>query len=190
MAIIEQVFEPQLSDIIYIIGAAVFTTLVSEAFSWLTMYRTSEYKDLVADIKGLQKKIDKLRELEFTPGGGASKGNKKKAHEDSLKELTQKMMSFKMKSTFLIAFFMIMFMRFMSNQFSGIVVAKLPFTPFGMIQGMTHRNLPGSDFTECAMIFIYVLSNVCIRPIIVKVLGFEPPRGMNKNSMFGPMAGQ
>jgi hypothetical protein len=56
------------------------------------------------------------------------------------------------------------------------VVAKLPFEPFSLMRGMTHRNIIGNDWTDCSMIFIYVLSNVSLRPIIQKVLGLGGPR--------------
>ena len=82
---------------------------------------------------------------------------------------------------------MILFMSFLSNQFQGVVVAKLPFEPFGFVQGITHRNLPGNDTTDCSMIFMYILTNLMIRPIMQKILGFDGPRGTQQNSMF-PMA--
>ena len=73
---------------------------------------------------------------------------------------------------------MIIFMSFLSNTYSGVVVAKLPFDPFGFMRGMTHWNVIGVDYTDCSMIFIYILSNVGIKPIITKILGFDPQSGM------------
>lgn len=127
----------------------------------------------------------------FTPGGN-NKTNQQKLEllEEEMKKFNQQMMSYKFKSTFFVGFFMIIFMSFLSNIYSGVVVARLPFEPFSLIRGVTHRNLPGSDFTECSMIFIYILCNVCIRPLIVKILGFEPPRGLGSQSPFGQMPGQ
>ena len=55
-------------------------------------------------------------------------------------------------------------------------MAKLPFQPLGFMQGITHRNLEGTDITDCSMIFVYILSNISIRPIVTKVLGFGGPR--------------
>ena len=69
-------------------------------------------------------------------------------------------------------------MSFLSNAYQGVVVARLPFEPVLFIKSVTHRNIPGTDYTECSMIFIYILCNIVIRPILQKVLGFDGPRGL------------
>jgi calcium load-activated calcium channel len=71
-----------------------------------------------------------------------------------------------MTGTFFVALFMMVFMSMLSTAYQGIVVAKLPFHPVGFIQGITHRNLDGDDITDCSMIFVYILSNISLRPII------------------------
>lgn len=39
--------------------------------------------------------------------------------------------------------------------------------------------------TDCSMIFVYILSNISLRPIITKVLGFGGPRmPMDQNPFF------
>ena len=38
--------------------------------------------------------------------------------------------------------------------------------------------------TDCAMIFIYVLSGICIRPNIQKLFGHAPPR--SAGGLFAP----
>ena len=91
-----------------------------------------------------------------------------------------------MTSTFFVALFMIIFMSLLSSAYQGVVVAKLPFEPFFLIKSLTHRNIPGSDFTECSMIFVYILSNVSLRPIIQKLLGFSGPRTSMQQTSFFP----
>ncbi|KAK9305406.1 hypothetical protein QLX08_003539 [Tetragonisca angustula] len=68
------------------------------------------------------------------------------------------------------------------------VVARLPFVPLGWIQGLSHRNLPGDDYTECSFIFLYILCTMSIRQNIQKMLGFAPSRTASKQSgsIFGP----
>jgi uncharacterized membrane protein (DUF106 family) len=66
----------------------------------------------------------------------------------------------------------------------GVVVAKLPFEPFSLMRNITHRNIPGSDYTECSMIFIYILCNVVFRPVIQKILGFSGPRAISAQQAF------
>lgn len=93
-----------------------------------------------------------------------------------------------MTGTFFVAIFMMIFMSMLSSAYSGIVVAKLPFSPVSFVQGITHRNLEGTDYTDCSMIFVYILSNISLRPIIQKLLGFSGPRiSMQQQGMFAGM---
>lgn len=49
--------------------------------------------------------------------------------------------------------------------FDGRVVAKLPFVPLSYIQGLSHRNLLGEDYTDCSFIFLYILCTMSIRQV-------------------------
>jgi hypothetical protein len=60
------------------------------------------------------------------------------------------------------------------------VVGKLPFEPFGLLSSVSHRGILSSDKTDCSFIFLYILSNVFLRPIIQKVMGFAPPRSSSQ----------
>jgi hypothetical protein len=70
--------------------------------------------------------------------------------------------------------------------FDGKVVARLPFVPISWIQGLSHRNLQGSDFTECSFIFLYILCTMSIRQNVQKLLGFSPSRAASKQGLFAP----
>lgn len=76
--------------------------------------------------------------------------------------------------------------------FDGRVVARLPFLPISWIQGLSHRNLPGDDYSECSFIFLYILCTMSIRQNIQKMLGFAPSRAASKQGggLFGPTPGQ
>lgn len=50
-------------------------------------------------------------------------------------------------------------------RFDGRVVAKLPFIPLSYIQGLSHRNLLGEDYTDCSFIFLYILCTMSIRQV-------------------------
>ena len=51
------------------------------------------------------------------------------------------------------------------DRFEGRVVAKLPFVPIGLFQGLSHRGLTGDDYTECSFIFLYILCTMSIRQV-------------------------
>eukprot|EP01112_Ceratiomyxa_fruticulosa_P016260 TRINITY_DN4885_c0_g1_i3.p1 TRINITY_DN4885_c0_g1~~TRINITY_DN4885_c0_g1_i3.p1 ORF type:complete len:211 (-),score=55.62 TRINITY_DN4885_c0_g1_i3:148-780(-) len=96
--------------------------------------------------------------------------------EDQLKEANRDLSMSKMKSTFVVGFAMISLVGFLNSYFDGIVVARLPFEPIGFLQGLSHRNLPGNDYLDCSMIFIYVLCSIGIRGNLQKLLGIQQPQ--------------
>ena len=123
-------------------------------------------------IKGQSKHLDK----------------KVKQQENELKYKSFDMMKTKMISMFIIGLFTVFFISLFSGLFQGIVVAKLPFVPFRLISGMSHRGILSNDLTDCSFIFLYVLCNVSFRPIIQKLLGFAPPRNTNQTpGMWNPL---
>jgi len=71
--------------------------------------------------------------------------------------------------------------------FDGRIVAKIPFQPISFIVGISHRNLPGTDYTDCSFIFLYILCTMAIRQNVQKILGFSPSRAVAKQGggMFG-----
>ena len=60
------------------------------------------------------------------------------------------------------------------NKYDGQAVARLPFEPFSFVRHLSHRNLPGSDFCECSVVFFYMLCSLCLRPNLQRALGFAP----------------
>ena len=63
-----------------------------------------------------------------------------------------------------------------SSYYSGIVVAKLPFEPWNIVKGMSHRGLTGADTHDVSAIFIYILFQMLLRGIPGKIMGVEGPR--------------
>lgn len=63
--------------------------------------------------------------------------------EAQLKSLNQQMTFDSLKSNLLIGFIMIGVINTIGTYFQGNVVAILPFEPFSLLRGMTHRNIAG-----------------------------------------------
>ena len=55
--------------------------------------------------------------------------------------------------------------------FTPIKVATLPFEPFSFFRKVTHRNLPGEDFRECSIFFLYILIRMACKPIVARLFG-------------------
>lgn len=107
-----------------------------------------------------------------------AKGHEKKIAqtEAQLKSLSQQMTFGALKSHLLIGALMIGAINAIGTHFQGAVIAVLPFEPFSLLRGMTHRNLPGDDFTEAAYLPIYIICTFLLRANIKRLFGFEPPK--------------
>eukprot|EP00742_Colponemidia_sp_Colp-10_P002655 GILJ01002838.1.p1 GENE.GILJ01002838.1~~GILJ01002838.1.p1 ORF type:complete len:211 (-),score=39.13 GILJ01002838.1:47-625(-) len=186
---VEEVIQQAISrsDIFTVLGVALFSAVFSEAISWLLIYRTEDYQRLKRKIDQLSKKVEKQKDTSVEFSKQKQKDKKIAASEDQLKSLNRDMSMVRMKSTFVIGFTMIAILGAMSTAFEGTRVAKIPFTPFGLVQNLSHRGLTGTDYTDCSMIFLYLTASFAMRNNLQKFLGFTPPKG-SQTSMFAPPA--
>lgn len=137
--------------------------------------------------------MEKKKEV-ITEGAGKQQKKKLEREEEKLKNHNRDLSLVKMKSTFAIGITFMALLSAFNTLFAGRVVAKLPFIPIGIVQGLSHRNLTGEDLTDCSFIFLYILCTMSIRQNVQKILGFAPSRAASKqsaNSIFGgPMGGK
>merc|ERR1712126_686738 len=112
-----------------------------------------------------------------------SKKRKIEQDEEKLKNSNRDLTMVKMKSMLAIGFAFTALLGMFNSIFDGRVVAKLPFTPISWVQGLSHRNLPGDDYTDCSFIFLYILCTMSIRQNIQKLLGFAPSRAASKQNV-------
>ncbi|XP_054158061.1 calcium load-activated calcium channel-like [Oppia nitens] len=176
------------TDGVLIVFISIFTALLGEGLTWLMVYRTDKYKRLKAEVERQCKRLEKKKE---TIGETNDKQMKKKLEreEEKLKNHNRDLSLVKMKSMFAIGFAFTALLSMFNSIFDGRIVAKLPFVPISLIQGLSHRNLSGDDYTDCSFIFLYILCTMSIRQNIQKLLGFSPSRAASKQSgnIFAPM---
>ncbi|XP_076309940.1 calcium load-activated calcium channel isoform X1 [Tachypleus tridentatus] len=174
-------------DSVLILIISVCTAFLGEGLTWLMVYRTEKYQKLKAEVERQSKRLEKKKE---THGDTGDRQQKKKIEreEEKLKNNNRDLSLVKMKSMFAIGFAFTALLSTFNSIFDGRVVAKLPFVPISWIQGLSHRNLPGEDYTDCSFIFLYILCTMSIRQNIQKLLGFAPSRTASKQSgtLFSP----
>jgi len=175
-------------DGLTIIFISVASAVLAEGINWLLIYRTEDYKRLKKAIDLLAKKLDKKKETIPTIGKQKSKDKRVALLDEQLKAKNKDMSMVKFKSMFFVMLTLLGVFGLLTNMFDGVVVAKLPFTPFPLIRSMTHRNLPGSDETDCSMTFLYVLCSFSVRSNVQRIFGFAPTRGVAAaaGSLFSP----
>ena len=155
--------------VLQVLGISLLATCLLEFLNWYLVYRKEDYIELNNRVKALSKKFDRLQE-EAT---GKNSEKKKNIVERQLKESQQALSMKKFKSTFIIGIFMLFTISQLNKYFAGVPVAKLPFVPFRLISGITHRGLEGDDLTDCSFTFMYILGGMFFRTIIQKLCGFE-----------------
>ena len=165
-------------DGLKIILLAISTNLFAEFLTWMFIYRTKKYKENKKQMDILNKKLEINKES--VKGHSKQLDKKIKLQENELKLLGFEMMKIKFISMVIIGLFTFFFISLFNGLFQGIVVAKIPFIPFKLLRGLSHRGILSNDYTDCSFIFLYVLCNISFRPIIQKMLGFAPPRSSNK----------
>ena len=72
---------------------------------------------------------------------------------------------------------------FLAAVYDSFPVAKLPFEPFVFMTRITHRGLPGKDYSECSFAFIVAICGLAIKPNIKKLLALAPAKSIS-NSTF------
>ncbi|TGZ44641.1 hypothetical protein CRM22_011205 [Opisthorchis felineus] len=170
-----------IQDTLSIICISYFTAFLGEGLTWLFVYRTEKYQKLKAEVDKQSKRLERQRDAsELSIDRTAKKRLEKQ--EERLKNINRELSMVKMKSVFAVGIIFTSLFSMFNNMFDGRVVTKLPFVPMSWLRGLSHRNLPGDDFTDGSFIFIYILCTMSIRQNVQKMLGFAPSRAMNKQS--------
>merc|ERR1712117_287145 len=133
-----------------------------------------KYTRLKNDIERQTKKLEKKKEAHGDSTLDRTQKRKMEREEERLKSTNRDLMMVKMKSMGAIGFAFTSLLSMFNSIFDGKVVAKLPFTPLSWIQGLSHRNLMGSDMTDCSFIFLYSLCTMSRRIEANQHVGTRP----------------
>lgn len=152
------------------------TSACSSAINWLLLYRSKDYQQNCQAIEKKQKEYEDAKAQEAdTEKDRVRKAKKVKRLENDLKTMSQ---TFTMKSArarLLSAGFVFIMNRVLRSAFESVVVAKIPFVPFGFASKLTHSGLDGQDFTEGGFSFVYFLTAILFQELINRLFGFQTP---------------
>lgn len=96
--------------------------------------------------------------------------------ENDLKEATAAMNGLKFKVTIGISISYIFLYRLVSAQYSGHIVARLPFMPIQLVRNLAHRGIKPNTVYDCGFGLIYTLATMALKQNVQKALGFAPTR--------------
>jgi hypothetical protein len=164
-----------------VLAISVSAVALAELMSYMFIYRTPRYQALKLAIENLASQQSKQKDK--------GKSNKVRNLSNQLKEKNRDISMLKLKSTVFNMIVLAGVFQLLGSLFDGVVVAKLPFTPFPLIRGLSHRGLSGTDFTDCGLHFIYILGSLSFRSNIQRFFGFAPSKGLQPNP-FADVAAQ
>eukprot|EP00008_Paramoeba_atlantica_P004422 CAMPEP_0201486084 /NCGR_PEP_ID=MMETSP0151_2-20130828/10149_1 /ASSEMBLY_ACC=CAM_ASM_000257 /TAXON_ID=200890 /ORGANISM="Paramoeba atlantica, Strain 621/1 / CCAP 1560/9" /LENGTH=152 /DNA_ID=CAMNT_0047870519 /DNA_START=80 /DNA_END=535 /DNA_ORIENTATION=- len=147
-----------LGELFFIMGCSIFNALMVEFISWVLIYNTEDYQRQKQVISRLEKKVESKKTKPATKG----KGKQIDRFEDSIKNANQSLFMASMKSKAVVTVSLVLLYAVLNSVFDGVVVAKLPFEPVWLFQKLSHRNLLGTDMTDCSFTFFFLLCNLSI----------------------------
>ena len=153
--------------------------LLSEVVSWYLVYRKEEFRRVVGQIERCNKLIEdkKLNSSNSAASSqtSTSKSNNKVSKkvgraEDQLKSLTQQLMPFNMRVAMANMVVVLVAYQYLNAMFEGVIVGRLPFTPFSFMTNITHRTLPGEDYRDASAHLIFALTLMVVRTNMQKLM--------------------
>lgn len=168
----------------YVPGLAIvvmvaLSTVLNELINWLLVYRTRSWTRMVEEIEKANRKLETVKQTSTS----GKKDKKVKALEQNVQSSSRDLGALRSKTYMITGVLMILTLSLVNRKFNGVVVAKLPFEPPGLVQKLSHRGFEaGVALTDCAAMFVYVLAQLGVRANVAKAMGMGPSRAIVKQT--------
>lgn len=189
------------SDIFRVMSTVAITQATCDILAERFVYSKEKYKHAVQSFKRAQTKRDKI--LSSSPSGTSAKSAEKHTKkcqraEDEYSEAASNVAKMHTTPGLLTSVVFIIVLRILSMEYSGKIIAILPFEPWSLLRRLTSRGLnfdPNSALLQniaksssrvfsstqgCSFLFIYILSQLSVKFIVHQFLGRNPPAGADK----------
>lgn len=161
-----------------VLAYATVAACLAELLAHVWVYRTPDFKRLV---RTFEVEAAKQRKAKQQAGAGGAGGdttvaarNQKRA-EQAVQQAAGELASARARANMSGMFVMIPAFMLMSRVFGpSVVLGRLPFTPPGWMQGVTHRGLLGDDVREFGAAFLYAIALNGVRVNLTRLLGSGP----------------
>lgn len=167
---------------------AAVAACLAEGLAHVWVYRTPDFKRLLRTFeveaarhrKALQQGGGAAASSSAAGGDKSDKGSTPaqraaKRAEQAAQQAAGELASARARANMSGMFVMIPAFMLMSRVFGqSVVLGRLPFTPPGWMQGVTHRGLEGDDVREFGAAFLYAIALNGVRVNLTKLLGSGP----------------
>jgi hypothetical protein len=168
---------------------AAVAACLAELLAHVWVYRTPDFKRLVRtfEVENARKRKAEAQQAGGAGGGGGAAGADKNANantpaartakraEQAAQQAAGELASARARANMTGMFVMIPAFMLMGKVFGAhVVLGRLPFTPPGWMQGVTHRGLEGDDVREFGAAFLSAIALHGVRVNLTKLLGSGP----------------
>ncbi len=188
------------SDILYIISTVAVTQAVCDLLSNKFVFSSELYHHRLSSLERARIKRDKAIASpapNSTSAKAIDKHNRKiqMAKDDfamAASALSQKHFGPKMFSSLVF----VMLYRILSFEYSGKIIAVLPYEPWGILRKLSMRGISFEDGyvlqsvvnperihgvnQACGFLFIYLLCTMSVKFLVHNILGTQPPKGADQ----------
>ncbi|KAG2448334.1 hypothetical protein HYH02_006916 [Chlamydomonas schloesseri] len=161
-----------------VVGLSLFVTILVEVLTLVLVASSSTYKRLVADIDRAAKELEKLQ----SAGAGATPAQKKRerALDVQLANNSRDFYMWRMRSYMILMLSYAAMFYVLKTWYSGKSVGQLPFVPMFPFSKMAYQWLESPAAHDMSFMFLFMLSNMCIKPNVSKLMGTQLPATVNK----------
>lgn len=137
------------SEIIMMFAICVAQLVVMEVVGHIYIYSKDEFKDAQERARNLGRRLKKLKyEYLYVPSNKKKQEGKMiKVQEENFKEAHREITALKSRFTMGSAAFSMVLTYIINSIFWNKVSASIPFEPWKMVTGMSHRGLEGEDMS-------------------------------------------
>lgn len=179
-----------LTDAFLVVLTALAACVIIEVVSWLLVYRTAGYKRIRDELDKASKKLEAMKQTSVAGKPAGKVNRKEKRLEENLKTSSRDLTAMRFKLGFITSAALLVLFNVVSTAWDGHVIAKLPFSPPGFMQNISHRGLMGTDATDCSAVFVYVMALAYFKANVAKLTGWGPSRAatrlMQTQNVFNP----
>ncbi|KAJ1982230.1 Calcium load-activated calcium channel [Dimargaris cristalligena] len=156
-----------LGSMLVVLLFAVGNSALAEYMGYRLVYSTEDYQFLKESLARTQKRL--AQEEDNDSGTGNPKRRERRLEElrKQIKTNQSRASGMTMRLSLMTAALQIAaFYVLGSVLLPGVTVAKLPFEPFGLVQGLSHRGLEGDNPTDCSPVFLFVVASLFTKAAI------------------------
>ncbi|KAJ2726224.1 hypothetical protein GGI07_000701 [Coemansia sp. Benny D115] len=165
-----------MSDFISVLGLSLVASAVSEAISYVLVYRTEQFQQVKQKVKQCEQKLEEENQTVAT-GNGKNKQRRIESLNAQLSTARNKASSLQMRNMIVVAVVQLLSVYWVGSVYDGRVVARLPFEPLSFFKSLTHRGLPeDSPANVCSATFVFILGGLMFKAVLDRYLQLGLPK--------------